>query len=72
MKKLLSFIVVAASLFACQPPSKPVFDLANAKKEIAAAKTSIAAAKAKVIDPNLKKLVASIETSINKLAGELK
>lgn len=47
-------------------------DLANAKKEIAAAKTSITAAKAKVTDPNLKKVVASIETSINKLAGELK
>ncbi|MDZ7936260.1 MAG: thioredoxin family protein [Emticicia sp.] len=47
-------------------------DLANAKKEIAVAKTSITAAKAKVTDPNLKKVVASIETSINKLAGELK
>lgn len=47
-------------------------DLANAKKEIVAAKSSITAAKAKVTDPNLKKVVASIETSINKLAGELK
>jgi len=41
MKKLLSFIVVAASLFACQPPSKPVFDLANAKKEIEAANLAL-------------------------------
>jgi len=47
-------------------------DLANAKNEIAAAKTSITAAKAKVTDPNLKKVVASIETSINKLTRELK
>jgi thiol-disulfide isomerase/thioredoxin len=47
-------------------------DLANAKKEIVAAKASITTAKAKITDPNLKKVVASIETSINKLAGELK
>jgi thiol-disulfide isomerase/thioredoxin len=47
-------------------------DLTNAKKDVVAAKTSITAAKAKVTDPNLKKVVASIETSINKLAGELK
>ena len=50
---------------------KKAGDTANAKKEIAAAKTSISAAKTKVTDPNLKKVVASIETSINKLAGEL-
>ncbi len=47
-------------------------DLVNAKKDITAAKTGITAAKAKATDPNLKKVVASIETSINKLAGELK
>ena len=41
MKKLLLFFVVAASLFACQPPAKPVFDLANAKKEIEAANLAI-------------------------------
>ncbi len=41
MKKLLLFFVVAASLFACQPPAKPVFDLANAKKEIEAADLAI-------------------------------
>jgi thiol-disulfide isomerase/thioredoxin len=51
---------------------KKVDDLANAKKEIAAAKASITTAKAKITDPNLKKVVASIEISINKLAGELK
>ncbi len=47
-------------------------DLANAKKEITAAKASITTAKAKITDPNLKKVVATIETSINKLSGELK
>lgn len=47
-------------------------DLVNAKKEIAAAKASITTAKAKITDPNLKKVVATVETSINKLAGELK
>lgn len=47
-------------------------DLVNARKELATAKTNITAAKVKVTDPNLKKVVASIETSINKLTGELK
>ncbi|WP_394991830.1 thioredoxin family protein [Emticicia sp.] len=47
-------------------------DLANAKKEISAAKASIATAKTKITDPNLKKVVASVEKNINKLAGELK
>jgi hypothetical protein len=47
-------------------------DLANAKKDITTAKINITVAKGKVTDPNLKKVVASIETSINKLAGELK
>lgn len=37
MKKLLFIGVVASLLVACQPASKPSFDLANAKKEIEAA-----------------------------------
>ncbi len=47
-------------------------DSTNAKKEIAAAKASINIAKSKVTDQNLKNVVATIETNINKLAGELK
>ncbi len=47
-------------------------DLTNAKKDIVTAKTNITVAKTKVTDPNLKKIVANIESSINKLAGELK
>ncbi len=42
MKKLLLFLLIAASLFACQTPTKPAFDLANAKKEIEAANLAIA------------------------------
>lgn len=41
MKKLLFLATITASLFACQPTSKPAFDLANAKKEIEAANKDI-------------------------------
>jgi ketosteroid isomerase-like protein len=41
MKKLFLFLMIAASLFACQTPTKPAFDLANAKKEIEAANLAI-------------------------------
>ncbi len=41
MKKLFFSAIVATSLFACQTPAKPVFDLANAKKEIEAANLAI-------------------------------
>jgi hypothetical protein len=51
---------------------KKAGDLTNAKKEIAIAKTNISSAKAKASDQNLKKLIVSIEASINKLAGEIK
>ena len=41
MKKLFFSAIVATSLFACQTPTKPAFDLANAKKEIEAANLAI-------------------------------
>ena len=41
MKKLFFSAIVATSLFACQAPTKPAFDLANAKKEIEAANLAI-------------------------------
>lgn len=41
MKKLFFSAIVATSLFACQTPTKPAFDLANAKKEIEAADLAI-------------------------------
>ena len=41
MKKILFLATIAASLLACQPTTKPKFDLANAKMEIEAANKNI-------------------------------
>ena len=41
MKNLLLLSTITASLFACQPSTKPTFDLAKAKMEIEAANKNI-------------------------------